>query len=198
MQRVARADGEQRRPACRADPHRAAKHPGRRRVGARRQEAFAEAAMVGVWRTSFSSPQLPHARRHAEIEAAVIEDRGRERRELMPVAQPQQRHGGEVRARQLAADRELLVPKRLRALAQDPERRRLAIVRAGRIGVLRREPILDRDARHARNCRRSAPAPDRAGRRRRSTSRRRECDKKCRAAFPARSRAARACRPARR
>ena len=88
----------------------------------------------------------PRTRRHAHVVAAVVQDRGGKRRELVPVAQPQQRHDREMRARGLAADREARRAEALGAFAHEPQRRRFAIVRTGRIRMLRRKPVVERYA----------------------------------------------------
>ena len=105
-----------------------------------------KAVTPAVFSTNFSEVHCRTLGDSVEVEAAIVQDRAAERRQLVPVAQAQQRHGGEMRAGQLAADGKLRCAEALDALTHHPECGGLAVVRPGRIGMLRREPVLHRDA----------------------------------------------------
>ena len=104
--------------------------------------------MIGADRIRLRSPHSRWLGRHRQVEAAVLEHRRGERsRDPVTVAQPQQRGRGQVAARRVAADRERPAgADRVAALvAEQPQRRRLAVVGPGGIRVLGRQPVADAD-----------------------------------------------------
>ena len=86
------------------------------------------------------------ARRHRHVESAEDEVRALEARVAVTVAHAEQRDGGEMAARRLAADGERVGAEfRFRVLRQ-PDGGGLAIVRPCGIRIFRREAIFDADA----------------------------------------------------
>ena len=136
-QQIPRADREQGRRQTlqigierRDGRDRAGRDPARRNCPRR-------SARRGVLRISCSSPQLADARRQGEVVAAGEEVRAPERVEAVPVAQAQERQGREMGAGRLAADEQARGAEAALRLPDQPQGRRLAIVGAGRIRMLR-------------------------------------------------------------
>ncbi|KIU01156.1 hypothetical protein QU38_02550, partial [Staphylococcus aureus] len=88
-----------------------------------------------------------HARRQPEVEEAGIEVGAAEgARHAVPIAQAQQHHHRKMGADRLAADGQRRHAELRLAGAGEPEGGGLAILERGGGGMLRRQPVLDREA----------------------------------------------------
>ncbi len=103
--------------------------------------------MSRVLSTSLSAPAAD-GRGQRQVVAAGVEVGGAEGHDAVAVAQAEQRGGREMRAGALAADDETVGAEQRLGLAGDPQRRRLAVVRTLRIGMLGGEAVIDGDAGH--------------------------------------------------
>ena len=110
-----------------------------------RQEHVAEVVQGRRGEDEIALAPQALAGRHRQVEAAVDEiRRGEGAGDRVAVAQAQEGDGAEVPARRVAADRRHgREAKRLEAVAQEPQRRVLAVVARRRIGVLGRQAVVD-------------------------------------------------------
>ncbi len=116
------------------------------------QEAIHEEAHDGAGEDEVAVAPAAAARGHREVVGAEDEVGGAEgARDAVPVAEAEQREDGEVGAGGLAADREPAGGvERGGAAVHEPAGRVLAVVGAGREGVLGRETVIDADGDEAR------------------------------------------------
>ncbi len=86
-----------------------------------------------------------HDARQRQVVDALDQAGGAEAADAVPIAQAQQSDDGEVRPGRLAADTEPVGAELPRGVPGEPEADRLAVVGRGRVRMLRREAVLDRD-----------------------------------------------------